>query len=482
MIDARRTIPACLLILGAAALALPPASASELHAGAASASITPDRPVALSGQMHTRISKGVRGPLVANALALESREGEEVVDQAILVACDVVSIPKSILSEARELVGTRIPGFDPNKLILSATHTHTAPVMEEGFYEIPKEGVMRPGEYASFLTARIADAAVAAWEGRKPSKVGWGLGHAFVAINRRSVYADGRSVMYGATNLPDYRGVEGPEDHGIEVLFVWDETGKLVATAVNVACPSQEVEGDSMIDADFWHEIRETLKARHGADLVVLGWSGASGDQSPHLMYRKRAEERMREFRGLTRLEDIAARVVAAWDEAHAGAKKEQVAGATLVHKVESIDLPPRVVSEAEAASAAANVERLSKDPANRRIVLWHQEVVERRQKQEAGDARPYPVEVHFLRLGDVAIATNPFELFTQYGIQMKARSKALQTFVIQLAGPGTYLPTEPAVHGGGYSAIPESNQVGPEGGQVLSDRTVEALNAMWPE
>jgi hypothetical protein len=482
MIDPRRVFRTGLLILGTAAIAAPATFASELHAGAASASITPDRPVALSGQMHTRVSKGVRSPVLANALALESREGDETLDQAILVACDLVAIPKSILADARELVRTRIPGFDPCKLILSATHTHTAPVMEEGFYEIPKEGVMQPGEYASFLTARIADAAVAAWEARKPSKVGWGLGHAVVAVNRRSIYADGRSVMYGATNLPDYRGVEGPEDHGIEVLFVWDEAGKLVATAVNVACPSQEVEGDSMIDADFWHEVRETLKARHGADLVVLGWTGASGDQSPHLMYRKQAEERMRNLRKLSRLEEIAARVVAAWDRAHDGAKQEQVAGAALVHKVDSIELPARVVSEAEAANAAANVERLSKDPANRRLVLWHRDVVERRQKQEAGDARPYPVEVHFLRLGDVAIATNPFELFTQYGIQMKARGKALQTFVIQLAGPGTYLPTESAVHGGGYSAIPESNQVGPEGGQVLSDRTVAALNAMWPE
>ena len=88
----------------------------------------------------------------------------------------------------------------------------------------------------------------------------------------------------------------------------------------------------------------------------------------------------------------------------------------------------------------------------------------------------------YIVRLGDVAIATNPFELYTQYGIQMKARSKALQTFLIQLAGPGSYLPTEPAVRGGGYSAIAESNEVGPEGGQVLSDRTVEVLNAMWPE
>ena len=81
-----------------------------------------------------------------------------------------------------------------------------------------------------------------------------------------------------------------------------------------------------------------------------------------------------------------------------------------------------------------------------------------------------------------MAIATNVFELFTEFGIQIKARSRALQTFVIQLAGPGTYVPTERAVRGGGYSAIVESNLVGPEGGQVLVDRTVEVINSLWPD
>ena len=50
-------------------------------------------------------------------------------------------------------------------------------------------------------------------------------------------------------------------------------------------------------------------------------------------------------------------------------------------------------------------------------------------------------MELHVIRLGDVAIATNVFELFTEFGIQIKARSRALQTFVIQLAGPGSYVP-----------------------------------------
>jgi hypothetical protein len=91
-------------------------------------------------------------------------------------------------------------------------------------------------------------------------------------------------------------------------------------------------------------------------------------------------------------------------------------------------------------------------------------------------------MELHALRLGEVAIVTNPFELFLDYGIRMQTRSRALQTFVIQLAcGDGGYLPTERAVAGGGYSAVAESVMVGPAGGRILVDRTVGVLNGFWP-
>jgi hypothetical protein len=456
--------------------------ATEVHVGGATVSITPDRPVALAGQMHTRIARTVESPVTATALALESRDDGKVVDQAILVSCDLVAIDAAVLDRVRQRVGKRIPGLDRRKVLLNATHTHTAPVMTEGDYEIPKDGVVQPDEYAEFLSARVAEAAVRAWESRRPGRVGWGLGHAVVAQNRRSVYADARAQMYGPTDRPDFRGIEGSEDQGIEVLFFWDGEGKLLATAINVACPSQEVEGGSAINADFWHDVRESLRSRHGKDLLVLGWTGAAGDQSPHLMYRKRAEDRMRALRGLSRLQELSRRIVAAWEEAYEGARKEQHPDAVLVHKVATIELPVRTVTEAEAAEARSKVEALSKDPRNRRLVVWHGDVVKRFERQKPGTARPFSMELHVIRLGDVAIATNVFELFTEFGIQIKARSRALQTFVIQLAGPGSYVPTARAARGGGYSAIAESNLVGPQGGQVLADRTVELINTLWPE
>ncbi|MBN2311591.1 MAG: hypothetical protein JXR94_21615 [Candidatus Hydrogenedentes bacterium] len=458
------------------------AGAATLHVGAASVSITPDQPVALSGQMHTRIARSVKSEVQANALAIESREGDEVVEQAIFVACGLVAIREGVQTRTRELLAQRLPDFDVHKLVLSATHTHTAPVMVEGKYEIPDADVMRPSEFVEFLSLRLANVAEAAWNARKPAQVGWGMADAMVAYNRRSYFEDGHAQMYGDISVDGFRGIEGPEDHAIEVLFFWGEADELIATAVNVVCPTQEVEGLSVVCADYWHPVRQALKEKYGADLVVLGWVGAAGDQSPHIRYRKAAEDRMRELRGLDRLDEIARRIVRAWEEAYEGARQEKFADLPLCHRVFSLELPPRLVTEAEYRDAQAQIAELSKDPKNHRRVGWHKRAVDRYEQQQAGPLDPYVTEVHVLRLGDVAIATNQFELFTQYGIQMKAKSKALHTFVIQLAGPGTYVPTPFAAQGGGYSAVVQSNQVGAEGGQKLVDETVAAVNALWAE
>ena len=262
--------------LGLAPGLLPAASGAELWIGAATADITPGRPVALDGQRRVRISRKPETAISATALALESRDGNKVLEQAIMVSCDLVAIREGILEQVREKVKPRLPDFDVAKLFLSATHTHTAPVTLEGRYARPGD-IMRPAEYAEFMTTRVADAVVESWQRRRAGRAGWGQGQAVVAHNRRAVYADGRAVMYGATNTPDFHGLEGYEDHSLDALFFWDQEGRLLATAVNVPCPAQEVEGGSSIHADFWHPVREMLRQRHGQGLSVLAWTGAGG-------------------------------------------------------------------------------------------------------------------------------------------------------------------------------------------------------------
>lgn len=77
-----------------------------------------------------------------------------------------------------------------------------------------------------------------------------------------------------------------------------------------------------------------------------------------------------------------------------------------------------------------------------------------------------------------IAIATNPFELFLDYGNQIMARSKAKQTFLIQLAcGSAGYLPTEKTEIGSHYSAYVSGGYTGHVGGNILVRETLDRIN-----
>ena len=98
-------------------------------------------------------------------------------------------------------------------------------------------------------------------------------------------------------------------------------------------------------------------------------------------------------------------------------------------------------------------------------------------------------MEMHVVRLGDIAFATNRFELFMDFQHRIQARSPFEQTFIVQLVGQpyecsngGGYLCTERAFEGRGYSAIVFSIQVSHEGGQELVNETVKQLKDMYEE
>ena len=459
--------------------------ASQLLIGAATTSITPDKPVALSGQFHTRISRKPESPCTATALALESRDGDTVIDQAIMISCYLVAIRNTIQARFREHVKARLPGFPIRKVFLNATHTHTAPCMERGWYHyvIPKDGTMQPEEFAQFLFERLADIAVKAWESRKPGGVSYTLGHAVVAQNRRIVYDNGRTHMYGKTNSPTFSHIEGYEDHGVDMLFFWTPDKKLKAIVIDVPCPAQEVEGHRSVNADYWHDVRAMFHKKYGKDIPVVAWCGAGGDQSPHLMWRKRAEERMRRLRGISRTQEIARRVMAAVDSTIGFARKDIRTDVPFAHRVADIKLPRLMVTDKQLAVAKARHAKFAKrknlTPVQRTHMSREKRLIDRYDDQKKNPL--YDMELHVLRLGDVAIATSPFELFVDYGVQIKARSKAVQTFIIQLAcNSGVYLPTERAIAGASYSATPHVSRVGPKGGKALVNHTVKAINALW--
>ena len=95
---------------------------SQLLFGWAEASITPEKPVALVGQFAERISQYVEKPLAATALAVSNGE-----DHAVMVSTDLVGATYNLIAAVRERVRAAGTDLDPDKIAISATHTHTGP-------------------------------------------------------------------------------------------------------------------------------------------------------------------------------------------------------------------------------------------------------------------------------------------------------------------------------------------------------------------
>lgn len=471
-----------------------------LRIGWAMEDITPDGPVSLYGQYYDRISTYVQSPLQVTACAIESADGKGNKEQAVLVSFDLAGVPGKFQDTLKVIVKEQIPDFDVRKLFLNATHTHSA----------PKPVIT--DLYGKKLLDKAAKAIVNAWINRQPAGISRNLKYAVVGHNRRVQYANGTTEMYGRTDREDFIGIEGPTNPGVDMLFCWNLKKELTGIIMNVSCPAQVTEAKYYVSADYWSEVRKHIKDKFPGSVFVLPQCGAAGDVSPRdLPHGYRAgEPNMWDIPGIV---EIGKRLSQVIDAAYCEAANSIQTKVVFKHLIKVVDLPVRRVSREEYEKAKKVVDEIrSREPENKDSpnTAWNRflkEMNDNEKIQEYGPwdsktsdygwLRPmeivmkqyqdqnkdtlYQVELHVIRLDDVAFATNPFELFTDYGLRIIGRSRARQTFVIQLSGDtGGYLPTERALPGGGYSAM--ANHIGPPGGSLLVNETVELINSMWRE
>ena len=497
---------------------------SKVLIGWAEESLVPDKKVSLAGQFYERISQYVESEITATAMAVEG-DGEK----AIIISTDMTKITVDLLEAVRERFAEEESGIDPKYIVIGATHTHTSHTYStpdgrgrEGFNSNisvisefmpegkdytalvkPDDSVITPTEAFDFLTERICAAAVKAWRNRKPAMYANAFGRAPIGFCRRVCYNDGSAAMWGDTNTAAFTALEGGNDSGIEILYIYDDSKKLTGIVANIACPSQILEHRSFISADYWGEAKKLLRKRFGDDIYLLAMCGAGGDQCPRDLVRwvepetpindpnidrpnvlnRKADPSMFDLKGCRLAgKRVANEIISVFEEV-----TDVRDDVPFEHKAMVFDLPLRKATISEYKNAVREIEYYVdknkdkerfdfKDSAAMHVYAG---TITRFRKQQTQEI--VPTEVHILRFGDVAFCTNPFELFLDYGNYIKARSYANQTFIMQLTcGSLGYLPTEKAEKGGHYSAYISSGNVGHEGGDLLARRTVTEINKMF--
>lgn len=473
----KRLLP---LFFSLAALLAPfPASAQEkaqrvFKAGASTSNITPPLGMEIVGNFAPRpIAAHVHDELHARCLVLD-----DGTTQLALAVADTISLARDVWDEAKQRIeaATGIPAAN---IMLSGTHTHSS---------VSALTNADPAlNYRQFIISRVVDGVRRAVHNLEPARIAWGAGkvpqHVF---NRRWRLMEGmtnpnpfgghdRAVMNPSSLLrPRLAGPAGPTNPEVYCLSVQAADGRQIALMANYWLHYVGGVPREHLSADYFGEFCRVIERRlasageHPPVVGILA-NGPCGDVNNNDYSGKTPTVKREPYEKIKLVAgDLAAEVLRVRE--------------TLQHQdwvplkaaVEDLDLivrrpTPEMIKWAEEVLAkpkdAAPVHRLEQPYAERTLA--------------ARDAKPDKVScvMQAFRIGDLGIAAIPFEVFTEIGLEIKAKSPFKDTFTIELAnGSNGYLPT-PAQHElGGYETWLGTNRVEREASVKITAEIVELL------
>ena len=154
-------------------------------AGAAREDITPAVGTLLYGYNPHTVSTSVHDPLQVTAVAF--RQGE---NSALLLSVTAGDFGTALADEIRGVIGKEL-GIPPGRIIVAATHTHSAPNVSgmEGWGDIDRpyvDGILFPA---------MRKACRAAMESLRPAELAAGVVKSEVGVNRRQQNRNGSIAL-----------------------------------------------------------------------------------------------------------------------------------------------------------------------------------------------------------------------------------------------------------------------------------------------
>lgn len=458
--------------------------ASEpLEVGVAETGITPPEGFPMAGYYHERLATGQRDPLKAKAIVF--RQGDS---SAAFVVADLTGIARDLCVEVRRQVSEQT-GISPQHIVVSATHSHTAPDYTGRLYEfLGTDGSTDGSEpYAAKLINGLVAAIVAADKAVQPVRLAAGAANQEhpVSFNRRFVMKDGTVRTWQRNDHPDVVRAAGPIDPEISLLTIHGtEDHKPLGVLSSFALHLDTVGGQHW-SGDYPYYIEQALRKKLGADVISAFGIGACGDINH--ADPSRTERNKTDVIG----NSLAATIESALPSlSNIEATKFQVRTATVAFPLQDVTQSQldRAVELIPAAKAGEKVDFFDLVAAYKAVMLD-----QLRNKPPlisapeflswglshnwAGIGDSLPVEVTTMTIGnDVAIVFLPGEVFVDLGLAIKRGSPYRTTFVIELSNcvETIYIPTRAAYAGGSYEV---TNSTGvPGNGEMLVEAALKLL------
>lgn len=445
--------------------------AAEPRAGVAAVDITPPPGIAMAGYYHERIAQNTLDPLFCRALVIESGA-----TRVALVSLDLIEVPRPVTDAARVRI-TRDCGLPGVQVLISATHTHTGPVLTwpEQSSAIPGEKTPDSMAYTTALPDKIAAAVRLAFARRQPVRASVARSRCEdLTFNRRYILSDGTVGWNPGKLNPNILRPAGPSDPEVGVLYFekLDAVGPsgAIATWVNFAMHT-DTTGGRRFSADWPGALGRMLACYHGSEHQTLVGLGACGNLN-HLDFAWRWPQS-----GPVEQHRIATILGAAVFQAYK--RLQPLPAAPLLAKNAFVELDLPVITDRELAEARETLATVKDDQG----ANFMKQVRARRALEVAArSGQPHRVEVQVLAWGrDVAWVGLPGEVFTELGLAIKQRSPFVHTFVVMLANESVgYIPDRRSFLEGNYE--PESARCAPGSGEKLVEAAVRLLTALHAE
>ena len=434
----------------------------QFLAGAAQVDITPrELPVIVSGYFLERTSDTIRDRLYARAFVFD-----DGASRVAICIVDILFMPRDLLDEAKSLASKRT-GIRTENMLISATHTHTAPSVAGAL------GTGTDEKYRRFLPPRLAEAMQQANDSLEPARMGWATVDAPEHTHCRrwilrpdkiqeDVFGERtvRANMHPGYQNPDFIGPAGPTDTELSLLSVQSRNGRPLAVLANY---SMHYFGSSQISADYYGRFSERLTELMGGgkpEFVSAMSQGTSGDLHWMDYSEPKKSIGMDQYAGeLAQLAADTCRTISYQDTC------------PLEMLERKLTLSRRIPDKARLSWAMNVAEKMQgRKPTNRpEVYALEQICLHEDQVRE--------LKLQVLRIGELGITAIPCEVYGITGLKIKARSPLRHTFNIELAnGSEGYIPPPEQHLLGGYTTWP-ARSAGLEVG--AEPRIVETLLSM---
>ena len=425
------------------------AVSGEFKAGAAITDVTPILlPVKVNGSLAIRKVGMVKTPLSARAIVLDDET-----ERLAIVVVDSCMMPRTFLDDTK-LLASRQTGLNPDRILISATHTHSAPSV----MDIPPLDAEE--SYVPHLRRRIVKAIVEAEKNLEPAQVGWAVADAaeFTALRRWIRRPDRiendpfgnptvRATMHAGSNWDNVTGESGPEDPDLAIISIRARDGRPLAVLANFSM--HYFSGEVGLSADYYGLFCKELKAQLSSDgdqeappFVGVMSHGCSGDiwrRDYAVPAQRRPDWKIEEYS--KQLAELAISALESSDYRH---------NVDLAMAETRMELKYRVPDEQRLKWAREIVDAMPDLSArnSKEFYAVQQILLHERQSTE--------IVVQAIRIGDIGITTTPNETYALTGLKLKLQSPLRKTFVIELAnGADGYIPPAEQHVLGGYNTWP---------------------------